>query len=93
MDLSHYHTAVKPEIIKAFKAHGGGTGDFEYKVSKKTAKRNFSVCGTNPDFHVDKHGDVTPSAVEPSLKAKGLCDGVRVFDLVQVLSIMLMIKS
>lgn len=70
--MDYYHRTVKPAIISEFKGHDGG--DFKYKVKGKELTRNFNVCGTNPDFEVDRTGDVWPNATKDP---KGLCDKVR----------------
>jgi len=63
LDDDTYHRVVKPLFIKEF------SGD-----------RSFSkLCGTNPDFMIDRSGDVYPSAVG-NLKSKGLCTKVRTRD-------------
>lgn len=56
LDDDTYHRVVKPQFISAF-----------------SGEKSFSsLCGSNPDFFIEKNGDVYPSAVG-KFKASGKC--------------------
>ncbi|EDR05740.1 uncharacterized protein LACBIDRAFT_294757 [Laccaria bicolor S238N-H82] len=58
IDLTVYHSQVKPVFLKEFRAHNE---KFE------------SLCGSNPDFEITRKGDVSPSPVDSKKKQLGKC--------------------
>jgi hypothetical protein len=58
IDLTVYHSQVKPVFLKEFRAHNA---KFE------------SLCGSNPDFEITRKGDVSPSPVDSKKKQLGKC--------------------
>ena len=42
-------------------------------------------CGKNPDFYIDKQGDVYPTAVDAKLKKNGGCTKVGVSNIFMVI--------
>ncbi|KAH9484082.1 hypothetical protein JR316_0003562 [Psilocybe cubensis] len=57
MDDDLYHRTVKPHFLSVFKGMPSFTG----------------LCGSNPDFFIEKDGTVYPSAVESKAKKLGKC--------------------
>ncbi|KDR81891.1 hypothetical protein GALMADRAFT_240169 [Galerina marginata CBS 339.88] len=57
IDDNTYHRSVKPILISTFSGKPGFKG----------------LCGSNPDFHVERDGTVYPTAVDKKAKQAGKC--------------------